>query len=230
MTARLSCSALLVILAACLGSCEALGGAGVLTNATIIDGLKEALSVGTGNAVGQTSRPGGFANNPLLRIPLPGQLNDVAKGLRAVGMGGLLDDLEAKMNAAAEQASSQAKPIFLNAITQMTFADAKTILQGSDTEATDYFRDKTGPSLRNVYSPIVSRVMDEVGVVRQYNAVLDRFAALPFTSKPNLRLEDYVTEKALDGLFSVLASEEKKIRTDPAARVTALLQKVFAAQ
>lgn len=228
MNVRRSCVVLVSLFA--LNSCGSMGSLGGLGTDTIVAGLKEALGVGTNNAVSITSAAGGFSNNPGRFIGLPGALSDIGKALQAVGQGQLITDLERGMNLAAEQASSQAGPVFLDAIRQMTFSDARNILQGSNTAATDYFNQKTRPGLRQVYEPIVRDQMNRIGVVKQYNDLLGTYTRLPFTSKPDLSIEGYVTNKALDGLFSVLADEERKIRTDPLARVTPLLQRVFAGQ
>ena len=139
----------------------------------------------------------------------------------------MVDTFEAKMNAAAEEAAAQAAPVFLEAISSMTFEDAKAILQGEDDAATQYFKEKTSARLRDMYAPIVRRKMDEVGAAKVYSSLVDKYNAIPFTKKPDFSLENYVTDKALDGLFLKLADMEKQIRTDPAARTTALLKQVF---
>jgi hypothetical protein len=200
---------------------------GELTEGTVIAGLKEALAVGTGNAVVQTSASGGFADNKRLRIPTPEKISKVTDTLRKVGMGATVDRFEAKMNEAAERAAGEAKPVFINAIRQMSFADARAILKGGDTAATDYFRSKTETELERRFQPVISRKMNEVGAVQVYNDLVDRYNKIPLTKKPAFTLEEYVTAEALDGLFLVLADEEKKIRRDPAARTTELLRQVF---
>ena len=205
-------------------------GSGELDINTIASGLKEALKVGTERASGQLAKKGGYSSDPLLRIPVPPELEKVASTMRKVGLGALVDTLEGKMNTAAETAAGKAKPLFWDAIKQMTFQDARNILQGDDTEATDYFRAKIGGRLRDMYGPIVEQHLNSVGAVKTYNQLVDRYAALPFTKKPSFDLESYATEKALDGLFSVLAVEEKRIRENPAARTTELLRRVFARQ
>jgi len=204
-----------------------LGGGSSLNQDTIIAGLKQALEVGSQKAVGQLSSPGGYLNNPDLRIGLPGKLDDVAKTLRSIGMGGQLDVLEEKMNQAAEQAANEATPVFLDAIRQMTFADARKILKGNKTAATDYFRDKTRSNLVQRYAPIVDDHMNQVGAVSKYNDVIGRYNALPLVPKTDFSPQQYVTGKAIDGLFSVLADVEVDIRKNPAARTTALLRQVF---
>lgn len=204
------------------------GGDAPLSTETIVAGLKEALRVGTNAAATKTSREGGFSQNARIFIPTPEEFSKVAKALRTVGFGKAVDNFELKLNQAAEHASGQAAPVFIDAVREMTFADAKAILQGGDTAATDYFRQRTGDRLRALYAPIVARHMQEVGAVTVYEDLLRRYTTVvPFAPRPKLDPEEYVTEKALDGLFALLADEEAKIRQDPAARTTELLRTVF---
>jgi hypothetical protein len=206
---------------------DLLGSGGGTGESRIVSGLKQALEVGTERAVGQTSQSGGFLDNPAIRIGLPDTIEPMAQGLRAIGFGAKIDELEVAMNRAAEAASAEATAVFWQGIKQMTFADAREILAGSDTAATEYFERTTRTPLTERFEPIVAERMNAVGLVRDYNALVDRYAAIPFTTKPALNLESYVTNGALDGLFKVLGDEEKKIRENPAARTTALLQEVF---
>lgn len=203
------------------------GNSAGLDEGTVVSGLKEALRVGTERSVAQTSKQGGFLDNPLLRIALPDQLDTVAKGLRAVGMGGQVDALEVTMNRAAEQASGEAKDVFWQAVSSMSISDAFGILNGPDDAATTYFRGRTEGSLRERFSPVVEGAMQKVGLYQAYDGVLSKYSALSLFSDPKVELNGYITDETLDGLFSVLADEEKKIRTDPVARTTDLLQKVF---
>lgn len=206
------------------------GGTSGMTMETVAAGLKDALKVGTQNAVAQTSQKGGYARDAALRIPLPQELQGVAQSLRKIGLGSQVDALEGKMNEAAEAAAAQATPVFLGAIQQMTFDDAKKILHGSDSAATDYFREKTAGQLRDLYKPVVRKYTGQSGVAAAYDRVVESYNRIPFTSKPKaVPVEDYVTQKAVDGLFVVLAREEAKIRRDPAARTTELLKAVFGA-
>jgi hypothetical protein len=151
----------------------------------------------------------------------------MATGLRAVGFGGQVDELEVAMNRAAEQASAEATEVFWQGIRQMSFSDARAILTGGDTAATEYFERTTREPLRQRFEPIVAERMRGVGLARLYGDLVARYVALPFTKEPNLNLEGYVTDGALDGLFRVLGEEERRIREDPAARTTALLKEVF---
>jgi hypothetical protein len=198
-----------------------------LSEDTVVRGLKEALRVGTGNAVRTVSEPGGYLRNPGIRIPLPEPLRGAEDTLRSVGLGPLVEDFETSMNRAAESAAPEAKAVFLDALSQMTLADARSILRGGDDAATEYFRNKTGQRLRDRFEPIVHDAMDRVGVTRRYQQIRSRVAQLPFVRLQKLELDRYVTGKALDGLFFMLAREEKRIRNDPAARTTELLRQVF---
>jgi len=206
---------------------ELLAGAGGGGDSQVVAGLREALSVGTRNTVAQTSKPGGYLDDPALRIALPGSLDKMAQGLRLVGYGAQVDELYVAMNRAAERASGEATEVFLGGIRQMTFQDAMGILNGGDTAATEFFERTTRGTLFGRFEPIVSEKLGQVGAVRQYDQLVERFEAIPFSDKPDLDLQDYVTNQALDGLFQTLGEEERKIRTDPAARVTPLLREVF---
>jgi hypothetical protein len=189
--------------------------------------LKEALQVGTENAVKLTGRTDGYFRNEAIKILLPEQLRNLASGLRAVGLGPQVDELVLGMNRAAERAAPQAKQIFWDAIGAMTIDDARRILGGGDTAATEYFKAKTSGSLTAAFRPIVESSMREVGVTRQYTELYRRAQAIPFLNVEAYDLDRYVVTRALDGLFHVVGEEEKKIRTNPAARVTELLRDVF---
>ena len=193
----------------------------------VASGLKEALQVGTGNAVRLTGRVDGYFGNAAIKIPMPAQLRTPEKALRKVGYGRQVDDFILSMNRAAEHAAPRAKDIFFNAIRQMTFDDARQILGGGDTAATEYFRRKTSDELTTAFRPVVAQSMNEVGVTRQYKDLAKRAQSVPFVRIQTVDLEAYVVTKALDGLFHVVSEEERKIRTDPAARVTSLLKEVF---
>jgi hypothetical protein len=198
-----------------------------LSTDTIVRGLKEALQIGTGNAVETVSKLGGYSGNPRIKIPLPDSVRKAETILRTVGFGSKLDEFELSMNKAAEQAAPEAKSIFWDAIKQMSFPDARKILEGRDNEATLYFKDKTHGRLYEVFKPVVKQAMSRVGVTRRYQELDDKLGSMPFTEKLGLDLDDYVTNGALKGLFHMVAEEEKKIRQNPAARVTDLLKEVF---
>lgn len=199
----------------------------LLDDATVGSGLKEALQVASERAVGSSSKPDGFLGNQLIRIGLPSQIEPMAQALKLAGYGGQLDAFEVGMNRAAEQASAEAKEVFFDAIGKMTLSDVQGILNGGDTAATEYFRRQTSDTLRVRFRPIVARKMEGVGVYQQYNQLTGAYTALPLASKPNIDIDDYVTEKGLDGLFTLLGQEEQAIRQNPAARSSELLRKVF---
>jgi hypothetical protein len=200
-----------------------------LTDDKVISGLKEALRVGTGRAVAATGKTDGFLKNAAIKILLPEKLRSAGKTLRMVGMGSQVDALEVGMNRAAEQATPQAKQIFLNALTRMTFSDARQILTGGDTAATDYFKNQSSADLTKAFAPIVHQAMENVGVVRQYNKLMQNPLAAPLARDKSFNLDDYVVAKTMDGLFYTLGQEETKIRKDPAAQTTAILKEVFGA-
>ena len=198
-----------------------------LSDAKIGSGLKEALQIGAENAVNLTGRKDGYFMNQAIKILMPEKLRTVEKGLRAVGYGPQIDEFVLSMNRAAEQAAPFAKDIFLGAITEMTFDDARKILAGGDTAATQYFKAKTTGKLTTAFRPVVEKATNEVGVTRQYKELMGRASMMPFLKSETLDIDQYVVDKGLDGLFFVLGQEEKKIRTNPTARVTDLLKEVF---
>jgi hypothetical protein len=193
----------------------------------IIAGLKEALSIGTGNAVLDVSQVGGYFKNQAIKILIPQEIQKTGDMLRQFGFGGVVDDFEHSMNTAAEQAAPKAKAIFIDAITHMTFDDARRILNGPDTAATDYLKAKTSVAIAGLFRPIITDSMNKVGVTRLYKQMVEPLKMLPIASPVPVDLDGYVTEKALDGLFLMVAEEERKIRLDPVARVTDLLKDVF---
>lgn len=196
--------------------------------ATIISGLKEALTVGSERAVASVSKPGGYLKNADIHIPLPPQIEKAGSLMRQYGMGSLADEFETSINRAAEKAAPQATDILVNAIKTMSIDDAKNILNGADNAATEYFRKHTSDQLRTLFKPTIDESLDKVGSTQYYNQITDKIADIPVVGKNiNINLPDYVTEQALDGLFTMLASEEKKIRENPAARTTELLKTVF---
>lgn len=203
-------------------------GSSDLDTNTIISGLKEALSVGSKRAIDTIGQTNGFLENPKIRIPLPPQVEKVGGLMRQFGMSGLADEFETSMNRAAEDAAPEATNIVIDAIKNMSIDDAKQILNGADDSATQYFKDKTSGKLTDLFRPSIENSLDQVGSTRYYNQLSDQVAALPVVGQNlNVDLPDYVTEQALNGLFTMLAVEEKKIRENPAARTTELLKKVF---
>lgn len=197
-----------------------------LNDNKIVAGLKEALQISTGKAVALTGKPDGFLENQAIRILLPPKLQRVGNGMRMLGMGARVDELEVGMNRAAEQATPQAKEIFLTALKKMSFDDARQILAGNDTAATDYFKRTSSADLTVAFAPIVDQSMQRVGVVQQYERVLNN-APGGNALLSEFDLNKYVVGKTLDGLFYMLGEEEKRIRKDPAAQTTALLKEVF---
>ena len=204
-----------------------LGQSSGLSDAKISSGLKEALKIGTENAVHFTGRLDGYFKNQAIKILMPEKLQTMEKTLRAVGLGPQVDEFVLSMNRAAERAAPAAKQIFWDAIGEMTFQDAKKILSGNGTAATDYFKAKTTDKLTTAFRPIVGEATNEAGVTRQYKELVGGFQSILFVKTETVDIDQYVTAKALDGLFYVVAQEEKKIRTDPAAQVTDLLKEVF---
>jgi hypothetical protein len=198
-----------------------------LSDDKIVSGLKEALTKSTGTAVASTGRVDGYFKNQAIKILLPGPLETAGKGMRMVGMGAQLDDLELSMNRAAEQAAPAARQIFIDAIKKMSFEDARKILSGGNTAATDYFKKTSSTDLTHAFTPIVHKAMENVGLIAKFNQVTKSSAAAPLLAGQNFNLDNYVVGKALDGLFYMLGQEEKQIRTNPAAQTTALLKEVF---
>jgi hypothetical protein len=198
-----------------------------LSDAKISSGLKEALQIGTENAVRFTGKKDGYFLNQAIKILMPEKLRTFEKGLRAVGYGPEVDEFVLSMNRAAEKAAPFAKQIFWDAIGEMTFDDARKILSGNETAATEYFKDRTTTKLTDVFKPIIGKTMNEVGVTRQYRELVGRYENIPFVKKETFDLDHYVVNKALDGLFHMVGEEEKKIRKNPTARTTELLKEVF---
>lgn len=234
----------MLLLLPCLGSAQGVGdllkgmklptmpttgaGAGVgLDQGTTASGLKEALAIGTGYAVTSVSKLDGYFGNQIIKILMPKQIQNVADVLGKLGYQKQVDEFVQSMNRAAEKAAPQAKSIFMDSIKAMTFDDAKTILGGGDTAATEYFKEKTSGRLTEAFKPIISKSMDDVGATKAYKDMMGKYTAMPFMKTESLDLDNYVTGKSLDGLFYMVGQEEKAIRTNPAARTTDLLKKVF---
>jgi len=196
-------------------------------DSTVVSGLKEALSVGTEKAVKNVSGVNGYFGNEIIKILMPEKLQKVADVMRKVGYQKEVDDFVLSMNRAAEKAAPMATSFFVDAIKEMSFDDARKILNGGNTAATDFFRQKTSDKIAKAFKPVVSSSMNEVGVTKKYKDMMAKYETIPFMDKESLDLDSYVTKKATDGLFFMVGEEEKKIRTDPAARVTDLLKTVF---
>ncbi|HPI75069.1 MAG TPA: DUF4197 domain-containing protein [bacterium] len=206
---------------------------GGLTTEEIIAGLKEALVVGAINSTGQASKTDGFHLNSAIKIPFPLEAIKMKNTLEKAGFGGLVADFEKSLNRAAEEASKKALPIFKDAITSMTITDAANILSGADSAATFYLKTKTSSALFAEFTPVVQNALNTVEVTKYWKplaSAYNQLSVLTGAKAVNPDLDAYVTQEALDGLFYLIGQEEKKIRQDPAARVTELLKKVFGSQ
>jgi hypothetical protein len=192
-------------------------------------GLKDALTQGAQIAVKQLGTPGGFSNNKDVRIELPGNLGKAAKAMKMMGMGAEVDQLETSMNKAAEAAVPQAQALLVDAVKKMTVSDAKSILAGKNDAATQYLNKTSREQIRAKFLPIVKQATDQVGLAKQYNTFAGQAASFGAVDAKSANIENYVTEKALDGLFEMIAKQEASIRKDPAAAATSLAKKVFGA-
>jgi len=202
--------------------------AAVLSDEEVVKGLKEALSKGTQQAIANLGKDGGYLNNLDVKIPLPDELQQVEKLLRKLGQDKYADQFVATLNHAAEKAVPEAATIFADALSKMTLADAKSILKGPDDAATQYFRKTSEARLKERFLPIVQAATDQAGVTAAYKKLMQKAGpAAQFLSPAATDLDGYVDAKAIEGLFKMIATEEKRIRQDPMARTTDLLKKVF---
>lgn len=224
MRAILSGSALLVIISA-----HAAAGLDSITNTEAVRGLKQALNDGSAAAVARLGVENGYFANPKVKIPLPPSLQRVESGLRAFGMRRQADELVLAMNRAAEAAVPEAKQLLVDAVKKMSVQDAKGILGGGDTAATDYFRRTTRTQLSQRFLPIVKRATDRVGLAQQYNALAGQGVALGLVKEDQASIESYVTQKALDGLYFMIGEQEKAFRRDPVGASSSIVRKVFGA-
>lgn len=198
-----------------------------LTTAEVDAGLREALIQGISVGADEVSKVGGYLNNPQIRIPFPPEVVRVENTLRDIGMGSLIDQFVSTLNRGAEEAAKEAKPVFIAAIRQMTIQDAFAILRGKEDEATRYLRRTTTGELTQRFSPIISQALDKTEATRYYGDIVNTYNAIPFVQQVNPDLTSYATERAIDGLFVMIAQEERKIRKDPVARTTEILKRVF---
>jgi hypothetical protein len=203
-------------------------GIDLLTNQEVIRGLKEALTVGTNNSTAMAARTDGFLKNPQLFIPWPAEAIAMKEKLIQLGFQSKVNEFETSLNRAAEEAAKEAAPIFIDAITTMNVTDGFTILRGNDTAATHYLREKTYAPLKSKFSPKVKAAIDKVNVTAYWTPLANVYNAIPTVKKVNPDLNEYVTNKAINGLMLLIGKEETKIRTNVNARVTDLLKKVFA--
>ncbi|WP_110949904.1 DUF4197 domain-containing protein [Pseudomonas bohemica] len=202
---------------------------GDLSQSDATGGLKDALTQGAQIAVKQLGVPGGFSNNKDVRIELPGKLGKVASKMKQFGMGAQVDQLEASMNQAAEAAVPQAQALLVDAVRKMSVSDAKGILSGGKDSATQYLDKSSREQIRAKFLPIVKQATDKVGLAQKYNAFAGQAATLGVVDAKDSNVEGYVTQKALDGLFEMIAKQEESIRANPAAAATSLAKKVFGA-
>jgi hypothetical protein len=201
-----------------------------LSTFQIANGLKEALQNGIANQVTSLTKENGFFNNNLVKIKLPSELQKVDQTLRDIGLSNLADEGQKILNRAAEDAVGEAIPIFRNAITDMSITDAKNILMGEQDAATRYLQNSSSTALRGKFSPIIKTSFQKVGADRVWNEVITTYNKIPFIKKVNPDLTEYTTDEALKGVFTMVAVEEKKIRTDIKSRTSDLLKRVFALQ
>jgi hypothetical protein len=202
-----------------------------LTSADIASGLKEALVTGITKGSNEVSRLDGYLKNPNIKIPFPPEVQKVEQKLRDIGLGVEVDNFITTLNRGAEEAAKEAKPIFVSAITSMTIQDAWSILKGDDKEAaTNYLRKTTSDQLRAKFAPIMEDALDKVNATKYYSEIINTYNSIPFVEDVSSDLKGYATEKAMDGLFFMIAKEEMNIRKDPSARATELLKKVFKEQ
>lgn len=200
-----------------------------LTNSDMVSGLMEALKLGINTASTNASKTDGFLKNPLITIPFPKEVDKIKTTLEATPFKPLIDDFVLKLNRAAESASTKAAPIFLEALKQMTINDALTILQAKDAAATKYLRDKTTAPLTNAFAPVINDALGQVGATTAWTSVTTAYNNIPFVEKVNTDIGAYTTEKALDGIYKLVAEEEMKIRKDPGAWGNNIIQNVFGA-
>ena len=201
-----------------------------LSSTDLASAFKEALHIGTENVVARLGRPDGFNTDQAIHISLPEQMETVRSALAKVGMSQSLDDLELKLNRAAENATPKAKALFVDAIGAMTFEDVKTIYNGPEDSATRYFRGKMTPDLTREIEPVVTESLSQVGAIQTYDNIMGQYRALPFVPDIKADLNAHVIQKSLDGIFYYVAKEEAAIRQDPARQTTDLLKRVFGAQ
>ena len=203
---------------------------GVISQAEIASGLRQALNLGIEKQVTNLTREDGFYKNSLVKILLPAELQKVDKTLRDIGLGNLADEGLKVLNRAAEDAVKEATPIFVNAVKEITFADAKNILLGADNAATSYLQNKTVTPLYGKFSPVIKKSLDKVGATSVWANIINKYNSIPLTNNVNPDLTDYVTNEALEGVYTMIAVEEKEIRNKVSSRSTDLLRKVFALQ
>ena len=211
-----------------LSTAGSAAGVGTISNGETVMGLKDALKQGANNGAGTVSQLNGFFGNPLIKIPLPPEADPVVKALKSIPGGQkMLDDAMLAMNRAAEEAAKEAAPIFVSAITSMTISDAMDILFGQQDAATRYLERTTTPQLTSKFSPVIDRAMAKTNATKYWGDVMNTYNKIPLVQKVNPDLGGFVTERAMHGLFVMVEHEEAKIRTNPGARGTDMMKKVF---
>lgn len=209
---------------------KTLGGEQPLTTEQVAEGLKEALVKGISTGSDLVSQVDGYFKNPEIKIPFPPDVKQVEDRLRQMGLGGEVDKFVMTLNRGAEEAAKEAKPIFITAIRSMTIQDAWSILKGEDDAATQYLKRTTSPQLKEKFKPVIQNALSKVNATKYYSDLVNTYNKIPLVQKVNPDLDDYATDRAIEGLFLMIAKEEKNIRDNPAARTTELLKKVFSQQ
>jgi len=200
---------------------------GPVTQSEVASGLRQALEIGIKNGAGQASQVDGYYKNSLIRIPFPQDVQRVENTLRKIGLGSEVDKFVMTLNRGAEDAAKSAVPIFVSAIKQMTIQDAWGILKGDRDAATQYLKRTTTTQLTNAFKPVIRQSLDKTNATKYYADLVNRYNQIPLVQKVNPNLDEYATQKAIDGLFMLVAQEEEKIRENPVARTTELLRRVF---
>lgn len=206
---------------------KSIGGEKPLTTAEVAEGLKEALVKGISTGADLVSVTDGYFKNPEIKIPFPPEVKKVEDAVRKIGLGSQVDKFVMTLNRGAEDAAKEAKPIFIAAIKSMTIQDAWAILRGEDNAATEYLKRTTTPLLKEKFKPVIQASLNKVNATKYYGEIVTRYNQIPLVEKVNPNLDDYATDKAIEGLFVMIAKEEKNIRQDPVARTTELLKRVF---
>ena len=209
---------------------KSLGGSAPLTTSEVAQGLKEALVKGISIGADRVSQLDGYFKNPEIKIPFPPEVQKVEDRLRQLGLGNEVDKFVMTLNRGAENAAREAKPIFIEAIRAMTIEDAWSILRGEDDAATQYLKRTTSGLLKEKFKPVIQKSLSEVNATRYYGEIVSRYNQIPFVQKVNPDLDDYATDRAIEGLFLMIAREEKNIRDNPVARTTEILKRVFGTQ
>jgi len=213
-----------------LGTINDALGEDELTKDQVVAGLKEALVKGVSTGSASASKLDGYFKNPAIKIPFPPDVQRVEDKLRQIGLGDQVDKFVKTLNRGAEEAAKEAKPIFVSAVKSMTIQDAWGILKGEDDAATQYLVRTTSAQLKAKFQPVIKKALDKTNATKYYGDIVTTYNKIPFVDEVNPDLEDYATTRAIDGLFLLIAKEEKNIREDPVARTTELLRKVFAEQ